>query len=252
MMWAGLYGPFVPIASTGEGEVDADAYKLFVARSVALGWLSHSISDVTAGLWGMNDALVGRMPDDVGGNLAGWFQVDVTDPGRALPVLPIQPFLACIDAVVRQLGTLDLRAVRLLAPPAPSMATGQARAMGHLANAAGGFVPAGSVSVVELTIDGGQDATVVQQADMIVGHVQELHQQVFGLERWSAGTIIGEAGPPGVADGLWGGPPLHRVTLTGTLMGWNLDVVAWLMTFVAHACHISGVGSSTVLSIARS
>jgi hypothetical protein len=119
-MWLGLHGRFSPHPTDdrvlADDEFPADAYQLFYARSSAMEWLTEARTSAPQHLWGMNEAEV-EPASDADPPLIAWFQVAVTEPTGVHGLLPIQPFVACAEAVVLRMGAFELHAARIVLPP---------------------------------------------------------------------------------------------------------------------------------------
>jgi len=85
--WVSLYGDLTASADPSiRLSSDDDAYRLFVARSAAMGWLHGGLP----GLWGTHDAYLDADVDD--GRFA-WFHVGFPQTGRPLPLIPL---ISCV------------------------------------------------------------------------------------------------------------------------------------------------------------
>lgn len=234
-MWAGLYGELTLARGPEAPSADADVYKLFVARSIAMGWLVDAARPRDAGLWGMNDASLAE-PSSSSHGPAAWFQVVISDSAIAHAVLPTQPFLACVESVVAAHGVLDLRAVEMVLPPQRRSSRGR-NPISLLAQAAGWY-PAGTGTAVDIS---------VEAAGSMSGHQPDVLRIVNSLPDspfvCRSSSLSPLEGPPS-AHGLeawWGAPPTVRLVLRGTIAAWSLDAIGWTAGLVAHACHESGV-----------
>lgn len=89
----------------------SDAYSLFFARALAMGWLEDSNN----GFWGMNDAGIyvsDEQPEATPEQAyAAWFQVGVSGSMPSDRPLPVQPFLSCVGAVVEKMGQLQVETI---------------------------------------------------------------------------------------------------------------------------------------------
>jgi hypothetical protein len=256
-LWLGLYGRFSPHLSDDRDLSDyppsADAYRLFVARSSAMGWLTDAIRPEPRRLWGMNEAEL-EQASAAHPPLIGWFQVVLTEPTGVDGLLPVQPFLACAGDVLDRLGVFELQAAQLLLPPPDPSADDSpgSDALGHLAETAGWFANCDRRrrTPVHFTIDGGQ--TIASAAPEIFGWTHKVvpDAHVFRCDRFDTShdtsTIL-----PGIADEPWVGPPSHRTTFSGTLVEWSLDALGWTAAFLAHGCHRHGVETPLVLTATR-
>jgi hypothetical protein len=258
-MFAALFGElaFHPWPDAA-GERSQDAYSLFYARSVAMGWLTRAVEGATGGLWGMNDAeagpAAGRRPQRV-----AWFQVVLTGPFPG-KLLPVQPFLACVGDVVARLGRLRLEAVQVLLPERDAPEEGYfgspsgMRVAWPFLNTPDWFAdcdPQLRVSV-RVTLDGGSDPSVRAAAPAILQWVQEVRQGVFACESLSLADddhLILRPIPfeDPAADAVH-----HRVSFSGTLAEWSLDALGWLAAFIAEGASRHGVSTPLMLTADRS
>jgi hypothetical protein len=164
-LWLGLYGGFSPHLSDDPGS--ADAYRLFYARSSAMGWLTDAIRPEPRRLWGMNDAELGQT-SAAHPPLIAWFQVVLTEPTGVDGLLPVQPLLACAGDVLGRLGVFELQAAQLLLPPPDPSADDPpgSEGLGLLAETAGWFANCDRRrrTPVQFTIDGGHVPTIATAA----------------------------------------------------------------------------------------
>jgi hypothetical protein len=112
-----MYGSISGVAAVQHlADTENDAYGLFRARSIALGWLAPSgLDPSSAGLWEMNDA-----GDCWHSALAGdellWVQVSVPAVG-AVDRPPVSlPFVCCIFGALASLGETKVSALEVALP----------------------------------------------------------------------------------------------------------------------------------------
>ncbi|MFI7114502.1 hypothetical protein ACIBK9_49895 [Nonomuraea sp. NPDC050227] len=248
-MFAALHGDLTP-HPWREPSPASDAYSLFVARSSALGWLAEPTAN-DCGLWGMNDA--GLDPAAGSGySRAAWFQVSLIAPTPVDRPLPVPAFLACANAVTARVGALRLQAVQILLPvqnlALPEGASQRTGAVVRLLQETGWFadLPLRERTRVRVTLDGGQNASIRSVAPDMIEWLRELKQDVFD------DFFLTDDDPvllrPAITDELWSGPPLHRVTVDGTLAEWSLDSLGWLAALLAEAGRRHQLDSPLMLS----
>lgn len=238
-----------------DGVVVREPWSLFHDRSLAMGWLTDvgkrgnvTIDEVTGrvavrdsrdvgsvGLWEVHDA--GRGPEASAASLpacALWVQVGIgpAPPGRPLPV---QALLNCVDQVAAQIGRLKVDAVQILLPVQQlGSAMPENTSLPSLATSAW-FAASdpGRRAPVELTLDGGPDASIQSAARQMLTWMQQAEQDVLACDAISLTEHAQLALGPVFFDGLWGDPAHHRATFRGTLASSSLDAVGWLAAFVA-------------------
>ncbi|MFB9680756.1 hypothetical protein [Streptosporangium vulgare] len=275
-MFAALYGELEPHPWRDPLVASSDAYSLFVARSSAMGWLTEAEEDASGGLWGMNDAGQDPVPASRAPASAAfgeprparvaWFQVSLTRPVPAGRPLPVQAFLSCVDDVVARVGTVRLRAVRLLLPvqslDASAGASSRVGAVMPLLQETGWFADGDPRlrTRVRVTLDGGQDPSVRSAAPGMLRWMREFDQDVFSCD---AVSVTDDDDSVSVADGdevvleptvideVWLGPARHRAIFHGTLAEWSLDAVGWLAAFLAEASCRYGVETPLMLTARR-
>jgi hypothetical protein len=251
-LYAALYGELSPHPWRG-ATPDSDAYRLFVARSAAMGWLAEP-REGAAGVWGMNDAghVAASEPPPARPVRVAWFQASLAGGLPRDRPLPVQPFLRCAGDVVARLGTVRLHRVQVLLPVQclPS-ATSPGGAVTALLQDAGWFGDADPRrrTVVRVTLHGGEGAPVSSAAPELTDWLRRFHQDVFGHPE--VAPEGDDEPPPDVTDALWGGPVRHQLKLTGTLVEWSLDAVGWLAAFVAEAAARHGVAAPLFLTVDR-
>ncbi|MFE9654261.1 hypothetical protein [Micromonospora sp. NPDC006431] len=264
-MFAALYGELAP-HPWRDPDADPDAYLLFYDRSLAMGWLDD-IGGVlrktawgieerqvgAAGLWGMNDAGQAHPRAASEASLAAWFQVGVEAVPGDRP-LPVQPFLRCAGDAVARIGTLQLRAVQVLLPvqgldPGSRPEYAQIPSV-RTARWFGGGDPR-SRTPVRVTLDSGQAASILSAASEMRERMSGLDQDVFVCESQSLADHDPLAMAAPFDDGLWNGPPLHRVAFHGTLAEWSLDALGWLGGFLADLGAWHGVTTPLLLTASR-
>lgn len=247
-MFATLYGELTLHPWRDPVAVMSDAYRLFYARSSAMGWLTKAAEHASIGAWAMNDA--GQNPDsEAQGTHRIWFQVSVSDPLPADQPLPVQPFLACADDVVARMGTLRLDAIQVLLP---------VQSINKAADEYAVLTDAGWFSDcnphlrtrVRATLDGGQNPSIRSVAPGMVQWMQERKQDVFTCDACSL-TDDAEILTPIFGDQLWLGPSQHRATFYGSLVEWSMDAIGWLAAFLANASTQHEVSTALVLTVSR-
>jgi len=253
-MFAALHGSLVPHPLPPAGGAASDAYSLFVARSSAMGWLAGPADEGPSGLWGMNDAGPETPPSQSRASRVAWFQVTLT--GRGAERLPVQPFLACARDVTARMGKLRLDAVQLVLPARGSPARRQAgygpTTMALLQEAQWfADCDASDRARVRVTLDGGQDSTILAAAPAMLDWLCELRQEVFSPD--AARVMDSDDAPltPAIADELWLGPSQHRATFVGGLAEWSLEAVAWLAALLAESSSGHGVGTPLLLTAGK-
>ncbi len=255
-MFAGLHGELTPHPWRDAGAAESDAYSLFHARSVAMGWLTQAAEGATGGFWGMNDA--GQLGPDPAARppYAAWFQVALPRLVSTAEPLPLQPFLACVGDVVDRLGTLRLEATQVLLPvqSIDRAADTPLRDDGLYAplSSAGWFVDGDprAITRVQVVLDGGENPMIRSVAADLFHWLQTIRQTVFVCDAFAL-TDDTNVAKPTFMDALWVGPPQHPVTLYGTLVEWSLDALGWLATFLAGASFRFGVTTPMLLTVSR-
>lgn len=244
-IWVGLHGRFEPHAPALRGA--ADAYELLVERSAAMGWLTDAVRPEPSGLWGMNDAVLDERLDPASG-LFGWFQVIGADPWSASRPVPLQPLLACIEAVVQRAGRMQIDAVRILLPGRSSVDGETVRR--QLASAAGWFAGCAesAATSVRVTFDGA-DGLAQVGTDVLQGC-----RQVFVSEVLRANRIepAGDAVPEAVANFV--GPRLGgtgTLAMSAQLVEWSLDAIAWTGALLSELLGAAGVVAPVMLTVRR-
>lgn len=235
----------------------SDAYSLFVARSAAMGWLTDASARGNRGSWGMNDAGQGH---DAGSppSCMAWFQVSLPTTVPAEQPLPVQAFLACAGDVMGRLGTWSIDALQLLMPLQSLAGTTDAApregAVMSLLQEAEWFVDRdpSTRTGLEVTLDGGQDATINAAAADMHAWVRGLRQDVFKCRTVSVNDQRERTLLAPVIDELWLGPPRHRATFHGSLAEWSLDGLGWLAALLAEAGCRHGVDTPLLLSAVQS
>ncbi|MET7751940.1 hypothetical protein [Micromonospora sp. NPDC005367] len=264
-MFAALYGELTPHPWRS---TDQDAYSLFYDRSLAMGWLDdvggvvrHTAEGVeerrtgAAGLWGMNDAGQDHPLAEPESALVAWFQVGVEPLAEGRP-LPVQPFLRCVGDTAARLGTLQLHAVQVLLPVQVLGGASRPAAAGipPSLSTPGWFADGDprSRTQVRITLDSGQSPSVPAAAPELRESMNRLDQPVFACGSYSLTEHDPLATRPPFDDGLWNGPPLHRVSFHGTLAEWSLDAIGWLGGFLADLGAVHAVATPLLLTASRS
>ncbi len=252
-LFVGLYGKWTLQQPWKDPDTaKSDAYSLFFARALAMGWLE----DLNNGFWGMNDAGIhvsDEQPDATSEQAyTAWFQVGVSGSMPPDRPLPVQPFLSCVDAVVGKMGQLQVETIQLLLPMQVLSQSADMPAFRSLLQAAGWFadqLPQNRVRV-RLTLDGGQNPAIRTVAPDLFSKMQTIRQDVINWESFSLSEEKG-ATPlqPLLIDGLWNGPAEQRVTLQGTLAEWSLDAVGWAAAFLTSVCARYSVDTPLVLTV---
>jgi hypothetical protein len=251
-LFAALYGELAA-HPWRDPESEHDAYQLFHNRSVAMGWLEgDGVRGEGSGLWGMNDAGWSHAGAAPGARLIAWFQAGAAavDDGRPLPV---QPFLRCAGEVVTRAGVARLSTVQVLLPvdgidpearppyaPVPATAT------------ADWFADADPAArtPVEVTVSGGRDPALPAAAARFAADLRERARPVFTLDAHEIGG--GAVTPaPLFDDSFWNGPPVHGVTLRGTLAEWSCDAVGWLGATLADCAALADVRKPLLYTATR-
>lgn len=255
-MFAALFGELALHSWRDPAVASSDAYRLFVARSSAMGWLAEATEEAPGGVWGMNDA--GQDPDSESQpSRVAWFQVSLIGPVPAGRPLPVQAFLSCAGDVVARMGMLRLQAVQILLPvqglDTLAGASSRMRAVGTLLQDTGWFADDDPHvrTGVRVTLDGGQDPSIRSAAPEMLQWMQDIKQDVFSCDSFSL-TDDAVVLKPAIIDELWLGPAQHRVTFRGTLTEWSLDSLGWLAAFLACASSRHGVGTPLLLTASRS
>jgi hypothetical protein len=108
-LFAAFYGDFSPGAPSS-----ADARRLFLARSAAMGWLMPTGDGAPGGLWGASEVGTG-FTRGAPGSCVARFRVALAPLARGTAP-PVQPFLTCAGDTLARLGTLRLEQVQVLLP----------------------------------------------------------------------------------------------------------------------------------------
>ncbi len=253
-MLAALHGTLERHPWRDPSAASSDPYRLFVARSSAMGWLAEATGPGRAGVWGMNDAgedqASGPKPSRV-----AWFQVALQEPLPAGRALPVQALLACAGDVVARAGTLHLHAVQVLMPlESVHASTGGdpgVSAVMTLLQDAGWFADCDprSRAQVEVTLDSGQEPSIRAAAPGMLQWMQAFDQDVVLIDSLSLTADAATNLDPRVTDELWLGPSQRRVSLHGTLAEWSLDAVGWLAAYLAEASSRHGVHTPLLLTV---
>jgi hypothetical protein len=253
-MFAALHGELTWHPWFDPATAVEDAYSLFYKRSMAMGWLRDAAEGSTGGVWGMNDA--GDMSDaGPQGSRIAWFQVSLDGPWPDKWSLPLQPFLSCIGDVVARMGTVRLDALQVRCPldcfgeGTQTSAANRRSLYGFDAGARWfGYRDAQLKTGVRVTVDSGQDQSVLSASRGILQRIERSRQNVFERPSLSDNNTDDLALEPAVADNFWQGPAQHRITLEGTLAEWSLDALGWLATFLTEAASEQGVSTPVMLT----
>ena len=241
-MFVGVYGILHVHPWLDPTQLEDDAYSLFAARAVSMGWASADGHGPA--LWGMNDA-----GQDLrsGATRVAWFQVEVAEPGNGDRPLPVQPVLVCAGDTLRRIGRLDLTAVSILLPLAsggPSVAP--------LVSGLNWFTPAdpGARCAVHLTVEPGEDDVVRPVADEVTVALRRTNTGPFTVD-----AVLPDgsapAPEPAVVDDLWLGEDRHPVTFACSVPEWTPDAIGWLVALVGEGCRTAGVRTSVLVSVGR-
>ncbi len=256
-MWAGLYGPYKahPLPRS-VGAMEADAYQLFFARSAGMRWLTDAALVGAPGLWGMNDAGLASADTDPA-QPAGWFQVVLTDPEIAHPLLPVQPLLGCAADVMARLGALALTSVQVLLPAAPRRTTAELpsgmRAVDGLADTAGWFANCdpGSRARVSVSLTCRGTCDLVALTTSLLRPPRAPWQSTVRWERAAQEAVEPPTVPPHIAHELGADEQIQSLRLDGDLVEWSIDAVAWVAAYLAHVAHDAGLTSPLLLTISQ-
>lgn len=250
---AALHGIIAPHPWRTSAPGTPDAYILFRARSVAMGWQSGTVPGATAGSWSVEDAGADEIRVwDHPGRVA-WFQARVTDPVLPERPLPIQPFLACAGHVVARLGQFELHGAQVLVP----MPVLGRRAGGHplggidsSMSAATSFVDIepSATTAVRVTVEGDMGADPSAAVTDALHWIRPVRQTVLRPRGLTSDAVVLE---PGVGEGLWTGRPEARATFSATMAEWSLDAIGWAVAFFAEVMHQHGVRRPLLVSVAR-
>ncbi|HEU4792363.1 MAG TPA: hypothetical protein VFS96_01775 [Nitrolancea sp.] len=240
-----------------------DAYMLFYARSLAMGWLTEAREGAVGGFWGTEEAEVtpnaGLPPSRV-----AWVQVGLTNLMPDSRLLPVQPFLACIGEVVGRMGTLDLHAVQVVLPVERLRASAGAASPWDVALVLVqdtkwfADVPPHARVRVQVTLNGGPNPAIRSAAPEMFRWMQSINQEIFVCASFSVSdeealvseaAFIGEFAQDQFPAWWQSGP--HQATFRGTLVEWSLDAIGWLAAFLAEASHQSGVSTPLMLTVGR-
>lgn len=253
---AALFGDLVMHPWRSSERSESDAYSLFVARSIAMGWLTKAGDGATSGLWGMNDA--GQDAEMAGPHsCAAWFQVCLNDPIPSDRLLPVQALLVCAGDVVARRGVLNLEAIQLLLPLQGLTSTtdtlSRPDALGLLAQSAMWFADPASHprSAVRVTLSTEGSPSVGRVAPEIARWTREFHQSVFTCD--SVSLSIEDAvdiRPTPLANHVdWARG--DAATFSGTIVEWSLDALGWSAALLAEACRQQGIAAPLSMVIAR-
>lgn len=226
---------------------EEDAYSLFVARSVALGWWTQPGTE----RWAMNDAAgAWQVADDehdeaaanaaVGGNRIAWFQVGLPQDDRPGPV---QAVVACAQDVVERVGRVDLAAVQVLVPM---------RAAGlPVASGLGwfGLTDPAARTTLRVTADAGDEPTPGDRAVEVLEFLQQRHTGPFRVTGVGADPVEPQ---PTVAGEHWIRPGRFPLTLVVEAPEWSFAAAGQLIDLVADACREVGTRGDVLLSVAQS
>ena len=242
-VFVGVYGSFHTYPWIDPEQPASDAYSVFLARAVAMGWSSPG-ADGSA-LWGMNDAGQDwNTPHDA---RIAWYQVGMADPLREDAPLPVQPILACVGDSLARVGRLDLSAVQLLLPVHLG-----SPAIEHLVSGLSWFNtsdPAGRVPV-HITLDGGEDDAVSPVTTDMLAALRRTNTGPFDIDALLTDAVPMTPEPPVVGD-MWLGTGRHPVTFACTVPEWSFDALGWLVALFADTCRVAGVRTTILVSVAR-
>lgn len=242
-VFVGVYGAFRTYPWVDGEQQDSDAYSVFAARAITMGWSSPH-ADGSA-LWGMNDA--GQNWSTAHDTQVAWFQVGTADPPHDRVPLPVQPILACVRDSLSRFGRLDMSAVQLLLPVHLG-----GSAIERLVSGLTWFDtsdPAAQVPVL-VTLDSGEDDAVSPAAPGMLAALRRTNTGPFRIDTLLADATPVAPEPPVVGD-MWLGTSRHPVTFGCTVPEWSLDAVGWLAALFADACRGAGVRTTVLVSVAR-
>lgn len=240
--WVALYGGLT--ASVGPSirlNSDDDAYRLFVARSTALGWLHGD----QPGLWGTHDAYLDA---DLNDSRFAWFHVGFPQTGRLLPLIPL---MSCVGSVVSRFGKPDLTGIQVELPAQISTEGYPADRARHidLASAVGWFWVAPDVEMVPITVtlsaDGSDRGSEGLAIEAWIGKLVQRAFRVLAV-RDEAVQLFGDRDP------LGGEPVRPFVTFDATLSEWSFEALGLTLALLSEACRSSAIDSSVVVSLKRS
>lgn len=243
----GLYGTIRRYPWIDEDSMADDAYSLFVARALAMGWSSAGPAGLTTDLWGMNDA--GQEWKEEHNRLC-WFQVGLNlNKVAGQPPLPVVPIIATAWDSISRCGDIDVTAVQMLVPL-------------HLAGPAAGYLvsssswfntadPAGAITAT-VDIDTGADRSATEMAPQILAEANSFRTQPFAVtalgQRDSAATVAVE--PPLVGD-LWMGDSRNKVPFAAHMPEWTAESVGWLIVLIVEGARRAGVATTALISVAQ-
>ena len=197
-------------------------------------------------LWGMNDA-GGRAADSdftPSGPLA-WFQVEANPVSRRRP-LPIQAFLQCGLDVCDRLDPFDLKKVLLLLP-IQRLALPRRGAVSMRNIQWFETLDPGNRVAVEIRLAAGKSAAISALSNTVSDFIKleqtVLHQPVRAA-RGKFDTL------PPFDDSFWDGPASETAALSGELIAWEPDAIAWLGQAVAECAATNGLSSPILMSVA--
>jgi len=242
--WVALYGGLT--GSAGRSirlNSDDDAYRLFVARSAAMGWLHGDLP----GLWGTHDAY---LDTDLNDGRFAWFHVGFPQMGADRP-LPLLPLMSCVGSVVSRFGRPDLTGIQVELPAQISVDAGASHRVRHidLASAVGWFWVAPDVEMVPITVTLSADGLDRDtEALAIEAWIGELAQRVFRVlaVRDEAVQLYADGDPQG------GAPLRPFVTFDAALSEWSFEALGLTLSLLSEACRHSAIDSSVVASVKRS
>lgn len=225
---------------------DQDAYSLFHARAVSMGWAQSFSSEPGLGLWGMNEADQQWSTQSALTRLA-WFQVGILNENPEEPPLPVAPLLRCAADCLSRVGETRIEAIQLLLP----VHLGNS-AWRHLVSCLNWFeiCDPNLRTAVRITVDTGT-SELQDHAEDIVALAQANNTGGFEITSHSSDTAVSVDLSPPVADELRLGSTRHPVTFDAVVPEWSVEALGWISTLLAGAYYDAGLRTTMLLNLAK-
>ena len=246
-VWVSLYGRMVAQAR-GAPRInrDDDAYRLFHARSSAMGWLhGGEFPSRRVGLWGMHDAEMDMTVED--GRFA-WFHVGFVESGQYRP-LSLTPLLSCVGSVLSRFGSPEVNGVQvgIGAHLGAAIDSSMERYRGFASSALWfGIVPEDERVPVTVTI--GSSARDAGAASADVGPcLDRVAKRAIGsLQLCDEAVQLFDGGDP-----LGGDPARPVLTFDATMGEWSFDALGLAFSSLVDVGQLSGMDGGFVVSVQR-